>query len=594
MDEKITGNEMTEEKIAEEVIEEKIEEENMEEAAEENTAEEIAEKAEAENVEVKEAVEDEVSNTEETPKLEVMDEEMANTERPTTVDPIEDEVSEEEQQEVDSKKAVEELLPELPIEPELESADDSAEEEEEVPEKKKHNILLYVLGGLLAIIVLSYGVGVYYFSSHFFLTVQMNGEDIAGFTESEATKVFTEKEYDSHKVVLVEKDREETITPQDVSLVVNVGTQVADALKNQNEWLWFMHMRGTEKETITLDITYDTDQLKEKVDSLEGFKKENVVAPENAYIKAGETQFEIVPEVEGNTILKDDLITAIDEAFKTMQTEVNLEEQELYKKATVRSTHPQMNKALEKANTYAKSKLTYDFEYRTLVVDYSKFKDWIDISDDYKSVTFNDEKMDDYVTKLCADFNTMGIYRKFKTATGKTITITDGDYGWKIYYKKERAKLEENLKSGKEVKRKPIYSYEAMCREGASEDIGDTYVEVSISSQTVYLFVDGKQILSSPVVTGDVTKSGRSTHKGIYSITFKKRNTALTGQGYSSPVSYWMPFNGNEGLHDASWRSSFGGSIYKGNGSHGCVNCPPSVAKTIYENVEAGYPVIVY
>ena len=40
------------------------------------------------------------------------------------------------------------------------------------------------------------------------------------------------------------------------------------------------------------------------------------------------------------------------------------------------------------------------------------------------------------------------------------------------------------------------------------------------------------------------------------------------------------------GLHDASWRSSFGGSIYKTNGSHGCVNMPYSVAKAIYENIE--------
>jgi lipoprotein-anchoring transpeptidase ErfK/SrfK len=56
-----------------------------------------------------------------------------------------------------------------------------------------------------------------------------------------------------------------------------------------------------------------------------------------------------------------------------------------------------------------------------------------------------------------------------------------------------------------------------------------------------------------------------------------------------------MPFNGGVGLHDAdSWRSSYGGSIYKTNGSHGCINLPLSAAKTIYETVSAGWPVIVY
>ena len=62
-----------------------------------------------------------------------------------------------------------------------------------------------------------------------------------------------------------------------------------------------------------------------------------------------------------------------------------------------------------------------------------------------------------------------------------------------------------------------------------------------------------------------------------------------------SYVTYWMPFiGGGWGLHDADWRSSFGGSIYKGNGSHGCVNLPPSVAKKMYAKMEVGTPVIVY
>ena len=55
-----------------------------------------------------------------------------------------------------------------------------------------------------------------------------------------------------------------------------------------------------------------------------------------------------------------------------------------------------------------------------------------------------------------------------------------------------------------------------------------------------------------------------------------------------------MPFNGNIGMHDANWRSSFGGDIYKTNGSHGCINLPPSVAQELYGYVEKGTPVICY
>jgi lipoprotein-anchoring transpeptidase ErfK/SrfK len=55
-----------------------------------------------------------------------------------------------------------------------------------------------------------------------------------------------------------------------------------------------------------------------------------------------------------------------------------------------------------------------------------------------------------------------------------------------------------------------------------------------------------------------------------------------------------MPFNGNIGMHDAPWRSSFGGNIYKTNGSHGCINLPPKSAETIFGYVKSGFPVIVY
>ena len=63
---------------------------------------------------------------------------------------------------------------------------------------------------------------------------------------------------------------------------------------------------------------------------------------------------------------------------------------------------------------------------------------------------------------------------------------------------------------------------------------------------------------------------------------------------YETKVTYWMPFNGGIGLHDANWRSSFGGNIYQTNGSHGCINLPTAAAKEIYDRVYDGIPIICY
>ena len=48
------------------------------------------------------------------------------------------------------------------------------------------------------------------------------------------------------------------------------------------------------------------------------------------------------------------------------------------------------------------------------------------------------------------------------------------------------------------------------------------------------------------------------------------------------------------GLHDASWRSNFGGDYYLYAGSHGCVNTPLDAIATIYNNITVGTLVVVY
>ena len=125
-----------------------------------------------------------------------------------------------------------------------------------------------------------------------------------------------------------------------------------------------------------------------------------------------------------------------------------------------------------------------------------------------------------------------------------------------------------------------------------------TYVFVSIAKQHLTYFVDGKPVMDCPVVTGNL--HGHSTPTGTYHLNYKARNIVLkgtedNGDTYESYVSYWMAFIGSSyGLHDATWRSTFGGDIYKNGGSHGCVNMPRDAAAKLYEMVEPGIPILIY
>lgn len=88
------------------------------------------------------------------------------------------------------------------------------------------------------------------------------------------------------------------------------------------------------------------------------------------------------------------------------------------------------------------------------------------------------------------------------------------------------------------------------------------------------------------------------TPGGTYSLYYKVSPYVLTsttpGDSYEEPVTYWMPFNGGIGFHDAPWRGSFGGNLYITGGSHGCINLPMQAAATMYQNIYAGFPVICF
>ena len=151
------------------------------------------------------------------------------------------------------------------------------------------------------------------------------------------------------------------------------------------------------------------------------------------------------------------------------------------------------------------------------------------------------------------------------------------------------------------VTREPAYASRAAIYSMTGDDIGNTYVEVDLGNQHLWYYKEGTLIMDTDFVSGTYTISDRRTPSGTYSLMYKQKDQVLRGTRrsdgtyeYESPVKYWMPFNGGIGFHDASWRYSFGGSIFMYSGSHGCVNLPGSMASELYENIEAGCPILCF
>ena len=186
---------------------------------------------------------------------------------------------------------------------------------------------------------------------------------------------------------------------------------------------------------------------------------------------------------------------------------------------------------------------------------------------------------------------TFGLAHTFKTSLGATINLNaGGDYGWCIDKEETTQALLQAIEDETQGNLDPVYLYTANDR--SANDIGNTYVEVCISQQKMWCYKDGVLVTETPVTTGNHATGYDTPAGSVWAVDAKKSDCDF--KLYPSHVMFWLPFNGDVGIHDASWRTEYGGDIYLTNGSHGCVNTPYTEAEKVFNAIEIGDPVIVY
>lgn len=456
--------------------------------------------------------------------------------------------------------------------------------------KKAKKIVLGVLVAYVLILVLAYAGGVVYFSKHFFSGSKINGLDSAGKTVKEVERDMASQIASYELVIKEREDKTESISAAKIGLQYVDDGKIKELKKQQNPFTWFLSFVHAKDYTMSATTTYDEAVVKAAVDQLAALQDENMVKPANAHLEVTENGYEIIPETMGTEVDKEKVKAVVLDAIERGAAEVNLEEAGCYTSPEVLSTDEKLVKQQEEGNKFLNVTVTIDFADRQEVVNKEVMKDWLVVGED-GSVDLSHEKAKAYVQELKYEYDTFGSSRQFTTAYGETITVSGGDYGWVIAPNDTTTKILDAIKSGESQTITPEYTYSAYRRE--KDEIGNTYVEISLSRQHMWFFKDGQLLVSTDVVTGN-HNNGWDTHTGVYAIMYKERDATLVGEGYNSSVKYWMPFYANTGIHDATWRSSFGGSIYMNNGSHGCVNTPYDQAEKIFNNIEKGVPVVVY
>ncbi len=406
-------------------------------------------------------------------------------------------------------------------------------------------------------------------------------------------KVFSELEKEfknTHLELIKDGNVVDSISFSDLNIQTNIEEQLQEA-KAINDNYWGFDKFTQQNIPISLSLDIDETVLQDKIQNLNCLN--DYIDSQDAHLEKIDGEMKIIPEVYGTKIDKEILEELILESLKNKNLSIDLDSENIYEKPNILKDDKDLNEKAELYNKTVNLKVEYIFGDKTEKVSKELLSDWIELTDE--GLLFNEEKILSYIEELAHQYNTFGTKRTFTTTSGEIIEVPAGDYGWSISQTKEVARLIEELKEGNNIKREPTWLYQGYGSyvNKNNSDIGNSYVEISIPEQTLWLYVDGNLILTSQFVSG-TESNGNYTPSGVFGITYKTRNATLRGRGYATPVKYWMPFNGNIGMHDAIWRNSFGGNIYKNNGSHGCINLPLENAKTIYEYMDTFFPVIVY
>lgn len=500
----------------------------------------------------------------------------------------------------DKKQIKEEISEKETNAKETEAKEVTGQSTDETPKpKKKSRKWIAILAALVAVILLAYGGVAIYYQSHFLNNTFINNSNCSNLTAAQVAAIM-DQQSQTYSLQVLGRDedgvQEEigTITAPEIGLHwVDTQSVAQELLNRQNEVLWIQMFWSTENHDVIQGVSYDEDKLQQCLAQMPALQKKNMIEPEDAYISeySEETKsYEIIPETRGTGLNMNLVEDVVSTAIMLGENTVDLEEQGCYDTAKVTAEDAALVKACDTMNQWVSAQITYDWNGNKVIVDGDTIHEWI--QPDNKDPQLDEEAIAEFVGEQAKEYDTYGKKRKFTTVQGIELTLPSGAYGWKTDREEETKELTASVKKGETIDKEPVYSSKGAQK--GSNDIGNSYVEIDLTNQHLYLFQKGNIVLETDFVSGNMSKPGCVTPPGVFGITYKTKNAVLRGADYETPVNYWMPFNGNVGMHDATWRSSFGGTIYLTSGSHGCVNLPLDMAAAIYEYMSTGFPIVCY
>ena len=467
-----------------------------------------------------------------------------------------------------------------------------------------HKKPVLICGIVVLVLLVVYLAGMLYYNDKFLNGTMVNGSDVGGMTLQKANDQLSKKVNGQSLKLIFNDGQSEVLQSAQLGVSYNKDNSLNQLMKNQNKWAWFIGFFKNEKNTLTDLIQISDENLTNGIASMEHAKEENQIAPTDAYIQYKDGSFSIIEETLGSKFNTEELVKNIKVALSEGKQQLDVTKANGYVKPQVYKDDQDLNNQLKAANEYCLSTITYTTpKGKEIVLDGSTLITWLSKQDDgsyTKDESVFKEKLTAFVKELASQYNSIGATRTFTGKDGQSHTVSGGTYGFRVSTDSEVSALLKMINENKSENNR-IPEHTGQLPSGENGGLGTTYLEINITKQHLWFVKDGSVVLESDFVSGKESDPTRLTPSGTYYIYNKERNRVLRGTKqpngkyeYESPVSYWMPFNKGIGLHDASWRSTFGRDIYINSGSHGCINLPTGFAGSLYSQIYVNLPVVVY
>jgi len=465
------------------------------------------------------------------------------------------------------------------------------------------------------------------YKSRAYYGVKILGEEVGGKNEKEIKEIL-DKKIESLSFSFAIDGEEIIAKPNEagVSFSSEKTAQNAISQGKNGEWyrVWIYPAGSLVQKTISsaqafslndfksnLDFHYDIDE-KKLADFTQSLSLKFNEDSKNAGLVMQGTEVQVIPAVFGRKVVAESVKAQIAEAVRMVKSEKIKIEVDKVNPAILEAD---TRRSIEEAKSLISLPVNYTYQEKTFTPDKATVGGWIvfnTVSDngrEYLKPTIDAKKVYPYVYGLASQINIPPVNRKITVKNGvETVVDQEGKEGLAVDVDKASVQTANTLTSVKAVKLE-LPTYVVKPKTNVNNVLvadWSKYIEVNISTQTMCAYLaggekvncwsvtTGQNGLSTPIGTFLISrKSGEGGAPGAYGGGVCMPNppsaTPLCGINY---VSTFTPQG--HAIHEAWWRSSFGGQDYKWNGSHGCVNATYGIAQWIYYWAPIGTPVIIH